>query len=177
MRGAGALLFAYAALFGRELTFEHRSSRVVVDPADAKVTAVVFVSAICPVSNAYIERLKAIYRDYSQRGVQFAFVNTNANETGEQIEKHAAANRLAFPVFTDPDHRTADLLGARMTPEVFLLDGDGAVRYRGPIDDALNPARVRFHYFRDALDAVLKGKPIVHRESGPIGCSIKRARS
>jgi hypothetical protein len=175
MRVAGALLFAYA-LFGRELTFEHRSARVVVDPAGAKVTAVVFISAICPVSNAYIERLNAIYRDYSQRGVQFAFVNTNANEPAEQIEKHAAANRLAFPVFTDPDHLTADLLEARMTPEVFLLDRDGVVRYRGPIDDALNPARVRARYFRDALDALLAGRAPVQRESGPIGCSIKRTR-
>ena len=44
------------------------------------VTVVVFTSTNCPVSNAYNERMNAVYRDYSVKGVKFIFVNANQNE-------------------------------------------------------------------------------------------------
>jgi len=64
--------------------------------------------------------------------------------------------------------------GALRTPHVFLLDREGVLRYRGAIDDNYeDPAAVKHHYLRDALDAVLAGRDPVHQTSGAVGCTVK----
>src|SRR3954454_9498640 len=69
---------------------------VSISPANAKATIVIFISTKCPISNSYNERMNAIYKDYSDRGVQFVFVNANANEPVQEIEDHAKANQFSF---------------------------------------------------------------------------------
>ena len=53
---------------------------------DGPITVLTFVATQCPVSNAYNERMNAIYKDYSGRGVKFIFVNANRRhyEAGAQ---------------------------------------------------------------------------------------------
>ena len=75
---------------------------MVVSPAKALATVVVFASSVCPISNAYVERLNGMYTEYRSRGVQFVFVNSNVNEAPADIAEHAKENELAFPVYTDP---------------------------------------------------------------------------
>jgi len=149
---------------------------VQVSPAKAQATAVIFVSAICPISNAYGERLIEIYKQYSARGVQFLFVNANANETVARIEEQWEAAGYPFPVYIDKGNILADQLHAQMTPEAFVLDRRGEVRYRGFIDDAKNPARVTHAGLRGALDAVLAGKAVASPETKSFGCTIHRVR-
>ncbi len=147
-----------------------------VDPTKARATAVLFISAICPVSNAYNDRMTEIYKKYSARGVQFLFVNANANEKPAQIEEHREAAAYPFPIFLDKNNAVADRLGAQMTPEAVVLDSRGEVRYRGFIDDAKNPARVIHKGLSAALDAVLEGKPVAVTETKAFGCTIHRVR-
>src|SRR4051812_29446302 len=54
-------------------------------PADAPVTVVLFVSAQCPISNAYNERMNTVYADYASKGVRFVFANANVTETQEDM--------------------------------------------------------------------------------------------
>ena len=76
----------------------------------------------------------------------------------------------------DKNNALADRLGARMTPEAFVLDQHGDIRYRGFIDDAKNPARVTHSGLRGALDAVLAGTPVTNPETKSFGCTIHRVR-
>ena len=48
-----------------------------------QVTAVFFISTICPIGNDYNDRFSALYRDYRGRGVQLLFVNSHVNEPAE----------------------------------------------------------------------------------------------
>jgi len=137
---------------------------------------VVFLSAKCPVSNAYGDRLQAIYNDYQSRGVRFFFVNSNSNETSEEIARNAREHGFTFPVFHDQKSRAAELFGAQSTPEVFLLDSEAATRYHGAVDDAQNPARVKHRSLRESLDQLLRGEPVSVSETKAFGCSIKRPR-
>src|SRR6202030_2747816 len=59
--------------------------------------------------------------------------------------------------------------------EAVLLDASGVLRYRGRIDDQRDPAEVKSHDLRAALDAVLAGRPVAKSETLPFGCVIQTA--
>jgi hypothetical protein len=73
----------------------------------------------------------------------------------------------------------ARAFGATHTPEAFLFDARGRLVYHGTIDDnAHEPDKVEKRYLRDAIDAVVAGKPVEIQETKSLGCSIKfRPRS
>lgn len=141
-----------------------------------QITVVAFISARCPISNAYGDRLQAIYSDYENRGVRFLFLNPNVNESEAEIAANAKGHEFTFPVAQDRNSEMASKLGAEFTPEIYVLDRDGAVRYHGGVDDAQNPARVKTQSLRAALDAVLAGKPVATPVTRAFGCTIKRPR-
>ena len=140
------------------------------------VTTVIFIATQCPVSNAYNERMKALYNDYAPKGVQFVFLNANSTEPAADVERHRDAHAFPFPVYKDVNNVFADKVGAAVTPHAFVFDAQGTLVYRGSIDNAQNIERVTAHPLRDALDATLGGRPVPVAESKAFGCSIKRAK-
>jgi thiol-disulfide isomerase/thioredoxin len=146
------------------------------DLQPGQVTVVTFISTVCPVSNSYNGRMNDLYRDYTARGVRFLFMNSNQNEPESTVREHARSAGYVFPVYKDAGAVVADRFGAQSTPETFLLDRAGTVRYHGRIDDAMNPARVKHNSLRLALDAVLAGGEVAAPETKAFGCTIKRAR-
>jgi thiol-disulfide isomerase/thioredoxin len=141
-----------------------------------RLTVVVFLSSVCPISNDYNDRMIALYREYEPKGIQFLFVNANSNETAQEIAQHIKTAEYPFPVYQDPDNRVADKLGAAVTPEVFILDREGRLRYKGQIDDARNPARVQVHGVRSAIEDLLAGREVARQETKAFGCTIKRVK-
>jgi hypothetical protein len=177
MRTAALFALLACACPGLDWTVRDHDESIVVSTAAAPVTVLVFVSVVCPISDAYVERLNALYSSWKDRGVRFAFVDPNINELQANIDKYAKANGLAFPIYTDPGAKVAAQLKAQMTPEVFVFDRSGAMRYHGRIDDAVNPARVRSHDLRNVLEALLEGRLEAGlRETRAFGCTIKRSR-
>jgi len=140
-----------------------------------KVTAVVFISAQCPVSGAYNERMEDIYKDYRDR-IQFVFINSNATEPDDMVAKHAKEHGFSFQVWRDPNNVAADMFNAQVTPEVFIIGKDSVILYHGRIDDAQNVARVTVKNMRQALDEVLAGKAVTTPEAKAFGCTIKRGK-
>ena len=151
-------------------------SEIRIDPGTSRATVIVFISAQCPVSNAYNDRLSALFRDYSAKDVRFVFVNANQNEPASEMEAHSKSAGFPFPVLKDEGNALADRLGAQLTPEVFVFSPAGAVVYHGAIDDNKNEARVKTHATRDAIEAVLAGRPVERAELKAFGCTIKRVR-
>jgi peroxiredoxin len=141
-----------------------------------QIAVVVFLSTECPFSNAYLERLSAIASDYSKKNVTIIGVNSNPAESPAQIREHARQNKLDFTILKDEGSRTADAYGATRTPEVFVVDGSGALRYRGRIDNAKEIARVQRNDLREALDEMIAGKPVSVAETKSFGCPIKMVR-
>ena len=140
------------------------------------VTVVIFIATQCPVSNSYNQRMNALYKDYGSKGVKFIFLNANKSEPAGNVREHAKTAGFVFPVYKDADNVVADKFGAEVTPESYVIDNAGVVRYHGYIDDSMNEARVRKQGLRLALDAVIAGKPVEVSETKAFGCSIKRAR-
>ncbi len=145
------------------------------DFKDSKGVAIIFVSTQCPVSNAYNERMTALAGEYQKKGIQFLGINSNKAELPAEMSTHAADNKWNFPVLKDDGNKVADKLKASVTPEVFLVDGKGILRYHGRIDDSQDPAGVKSLDLRDAMDALLSGGEVSKKEAKAFGCSIKRA--
>ncbi len=138
------------------------------------VTVVTFIATQCPVSNSYNQRMNAVYQDYSSKGVKFIFVNANRTEPASEVREHAKRVGFTFPVYKDPDNVLADRFDAQVTPESYVIDSAGIIRYHGSIDDSQNESHIRTQRLRLALDAVLAGKPVDQSETKAFGCGIKR---
>jgi hypothetical protein len=158
------------------LTVEDLSGKTHTFQTAGTLTVVTFISAVCPISNEYNDRMSALYRNYSSKGVRFLFVNSNSNESVGAITEHRKAAEFPFPVYRDPGNQLADRLGAMVTPQSFVFDSKGVLQYRGQIDDARNPARVQFEGVRTAIDQLQAGQPVARRETKAFGCTIKRIR-
>jgi cytochrome oxidase Cu insertion factor (SCO1/SenC/PrrC family) len=141
------------------------------------VTVVTFISVQCPVSNAYNERMNAIYNDYAAKGVKFVFINANRTESAADVAAHARTHQFGFTVYKDENNVVADKLGATVTPEeAYVIDSSGVIRYHGSIDDSQNISRVTTQRLRNALDAVLAGQQPQQAETKAFGCTIKRVQ-
>lgn len=159
--------FALADISGKARSLKDYRGRIAV---------VVFVSTECPFSNAYLERLNAIASDYSKKNVAIVGVNSNPAESLDQIREHARKNKLDFTILKDEGSRVADTYGATRTPEVFVVDGSGVLRYRGRVDNSKDVARVQRRDLREALDEMIAGKPVSVAETKSFGCPIKMVR-
>ncbi len=142
-----------------------------------KLVVVMFIATQCPVSNAYNDRMEKLYQSYHEKGVAFVGINSNKAEDVKEVADHAKEHGFTFPVLKDPQNRVADLYGAQVTPETYVMNGDGKLLYHGRIDDNRNSSKVQSHNLADALDALLAGKTIAETTTRAFGCSIKRVTS
>jgi thiol-disulfide isomerase/thioredoxin len=138
------------------------------------VTVVTFIATQCPVSNSYNQRMIELYKDYTPKNVKFIFVNANRSEPASEVREHARRVGFSFPVYKDPDNVVADRFDAQVTPESYVIDNSGILRYHGSIDDDMNVSRVHTQRLRLALDALLAGKLVPATETKAFGCTIKR---
>jgi len=142
-----------------------------------KNVVAIFVSVRCPYSNAFNKVMSKLAKDYSEKDVVFIGINSNKTETVDDMVSHSQKN-FPFVVLKDVDNKVADLYGATVTPEAFLIDANGMIRYHGALGNSNNPttdeSRANSKDIRNALDALLAGKEIAKNKTKAFGCSIKR---
>jgi peroxiredoxin len=141
-------------------------------------TVVVFTCNHCPYALAWHDRIADVARDYADRGVRFLAINSNDGERYPRDSYEAMQNRVreenwSFPYLYDETQEVARDYGARVTPDLFLIDGNGTLRYRGAPDADYSDPGLNAAWLRGALDAVLDGAAPDPAETEPIGCTIK----
>jgi peroxiredoxin len=148
------------------------------DVADQQLVVVAFLGTECPLAKLYGPRLEELQRQYSDKGVAFVGVNANTQDSLAEITAYVTKHKISFPMLKDPGNRIADQFKAERTPEVFLLDKERAVRYRGRIDDqyliGLSRDNVRRNDLAVAIDELLAGTSVSVAHTAPIGCHIGR---
>ena len=154
---------------GKTITLEQYSSTSGV--------VVLFTSNECPFDNYYKDRIKEMIGNYAGK-VQFLLVNSNieAEESAEKMAIHYTD--LNVPYLSDKDQVVMTSLGAKKSPEAFLLKSSGGkyvVVYSGAIDDNPQVSKdVDQFYLKDAVDKLLAGVKIEVSISRAVGCSIRR---
>jgi len=143
-----------------------------------KAVAVIFIATKCPYSNAFNQVMAKLAREYADQGVAVVGINPNKTEPAAEVAQHANTHGLGFPVLKDENNALADRLGASVTPEVFLLDGDFMLRYHGALGNSAKPTtkaeEASDAEIRPALDALLAGQSVAQVQTKAFGCTIKR---
>jgi peroxiredoxin len=140
---------------------------------------VIFMCNHCPYVQLYLNRLKELQAEFQDRGVTLIGINANdankyPDDSFENMKIFAANNQLNFPYIRDVAQDVAESFGASKTPEAFLLDRDGRLRYKGLIDDnADDAAAVQMSYLRSVIGQLLNNEPVEPTATESIGCSIK----
>ena len=146
---------------------------------DKKVVVVMFTCNHCPYVQAYEDRLIAIHRDFAGKGVQLIAINANdaagyPEDGFDNMVRRAQKKSYNFPYLRDETQRTARAYGAEYTPEAFVLNSRGELRYVGRVDDNWqHPDKAKSHDLRDAIEAVLAHKKLENPVTHAIGCTIK----
>ena len=144
-----------------------------------RAVGVIIMCNHCPYVQLYLDRLKHIQAKFQDQG--FALVGINANDdqshpedSFEQMQAFAIAQSLNFPYLRDVTQDVVRSFGATTTPEAYLIDHAGILRYRGAIDDnSQNPEAVQQPYLQTAIAQLLAGQPIKADKTRAIGCSVK----
>lgn len=155
---------------------------------DAKVLAVVFTCNHCPTAQAYAGRIQQLYDDYRDKGVAVVAVNPNDplalrldelayteyNDTLDDMKRRAEEISITYPYLHDGDtQEMARAYGPVSTPHVFIFDAARTLRYRGRIDDGERGDIITSQDARNAIDALLAGKPVPVEVTPSMGCSTK----
>jgi len=137
--------------------------------AEHKAVVVLFLSTVCPYVNYFAGHLRELAESYGPRGVLFIGVNSNNWESGDEVADHARERGFTFPIIKDEGHRIADELHASRTPEAFLVDATGRLRYRGWVKSKQESPDLQ-----RALDAVLAGRAVRKPVTKAFGCAVDR---
>lgn len=155
--------------------------------ADARLLLVVFTCNHCPTAQAYESRIIQLDADYKQRGVALVAISpnddkalrldelgyTDVGDSFEDMKIRAKERDFKFPYLYDGEtQKVSTAYGVVATPQVFLFDADRKLRYVGRIDNS-DIKEVTSHDTRNALDALLAGKPAPVEITRTFGCSTK----
>jgi peroxiredoxin len=178
--GASAPDFDLPGVDGRRYTLR--------DFASAKLLVMIFTANHCPTAQAYEERMRKLHEDYAGRGVAVVAVSPNdplalrLDELGytdvqdrlEDMVVRAKDRGFRFPYLYDGETQAMSReYGPVATPHVFVFDAERKLRFVGRVDDSENPARVKTHDTRAAIEALLAGRPVPVAQTKVFGCSIK----
>jgi peroxiredoxin len=156
--------------------------------AGARVLVLVFTANHCPTAQAYEGRIEKLHADFKDRGVQVVLVSpndplalrldeqgyTDLGDTLDEMKVRAKDRGWTFPYLYDGETEAMSRqYGPVATPHVFVFDADRKLRFVGRVDDNENPAKAATHDARDAIEAVLAGKPVPVETTKVFGCSVK----
>lgn len=141
------------------------------------VTVLIFYSTECPISNSYSPTLATLAGSFPAGSVKWLGVCVDPDLTDKEVATHARDFDLKFPVIRDRRGLLARKVGARITPEAFVIDAAGKIRYHGRIDDQFVARRKRnanpsASELKDAITAVLNGKEVKAPEVEAVGCPL-----
>jgi peroxiredoxin len=160
------------------------------DFSEKRLLLVAFISNHCPDSHAAEKRLMALADEFAGKGLAVVAINPNNpeglsldelgyskyNDGFEDMKRYAAEAGFRFPYLYDGEtQNAAKAYGCLATPHLFLFDEQRALRYKGQLDDSryADPDTVKASPAREAVLALLEGRPVAEAVTKPHGCSTK----
>lgn len=150
------------------------------DFKDRPVIVLAFLGTQCPLAGQYAPRLGQLEERFSKQGVALLGIASNQQDSFARLAEFAKTHEINFPLLKDTGNVVADQVGAERTPEVFVLDQERRVRYRGRIDDQFVVGRQRSKATREdlieAITEVLAGREVAQPVTDAQGCRIGRVQ-
>jgi peroxiredoxin len=150
------------------------------DFKDAPVLLVMFICNHCPYVKHVRHELAKLARDYRGKGVGVVAISANdvtthPDDSPERMAQEKKAAGYEFPYLYDETQEVAKAYQAACTPDFYVFDRGRTLVYRGQLDDSRpgNNVPVTGRDLREALDAVLAGRPVPEKQKPSMGCNIK----
>jgi thiol-disulfide isomerase/thioredoxin len=178
--GAAAPDFCLPAIDGK--------THCLADYASAKILVIAFTCNHCPTAQLYESRIKQLAADYQDRGVTLIAIQpnnpnavrldemgyTDVGDSFDEMKIRAAYRHFHFPYLYDgEDQKIARAYGPAATPHLFIFDAARKLRYEGRVDNNPREKLVTRQDAREAIDALLAGKPVAVEKTPSVGCSTK----
>ncbi|WP_406698115.1 redoxin domain-containing protein [Singulisphaera sp. Ch08] len=142
------------------------------------VAVVLFYSRECPIPAESLATLSRLATDFPANRLFLAGVCVDPDADRKTIE--ASNQKQQLPLSTiahDQDGSLVRLFGVKLVPEVFVLDEEGRLRYRGRIDGP-SPASgdqkpgMASSGLLGAVEAILSDRPVPEPELKAVGCPL-----
>ena len=158
------------------------------DYSNSPVLVIVFTCNHCPTAQLYESRIKKLADDYQGKGVALVAINpndpdavqlselgyTDVSDSLDEMKIRAEYRHFNFPYLYDGETQaTSRAYGPKATPHVFVFDEKRNLRFEGRIDNSQRESLVKTQDTRNAIDALLAGKPVPVDHTGVFGCSTK----
>lgn len=158
------------------------------DYASSPVLVIVFTCDHCPIAQVYERRIEKLYEEYGKRGVSVVAIQGNdpkaltideldssdMSDTLAEMKARVAWKHLHYPYLYDGDTQSVTrAYGPQATPHVFIFDKSRRLQYEGHFDDNYRIEKVKSEDARNAIDALLAGKPVPVAHTASFGCSTK----
>jgi hypothetical protein len=175
--GSGAVCGAEIAPLKNATLRGPGGERVDLTAPAGGVSVLVFYSTECPISNAYSPTLDELSARFRSKPVKWFGICIDPDLSDAEVRTHTRDFKLNFRVVRDRHGSFARKIGATMTPESFVVDAAGRIRYHGRIDDQFVARRLRNANpngaeLRDAIAAVLAGNEVAAPHVAAVGCPI-----
>ena len=128
--------------------------------------------------------MQELQAEMTIKGVVWLLVNSTdprhpSHRNTEAAKKEMEAQKIkATAWINDSTGKLGKLYGLKTTPHMIVINKDGNVAYDGAIDnrpEASGDPRQARNYVREAILALLEGKPVPVARTKPYGCAIKYA--
>ena len=154
----------------------------------SKILAIVFTCNHCPTAQLYEQRVQKLADDYGPKGVALVAIQpnnakavrldelgyTDVSDSLTDMKIRAEYRHFSYPYLYDGDTQVAaNAYGPQATPHVFIFDEGRKLRYEGRIDNNQRESLANIFDARNALDALLSGKPVPVEHTRVFGCSTK----
>jgi len=153
--------------------------QVMTPGPETKAVVFEFLSTECPIANRFQPELKRLDLEFSPQGVRFVSIYPNLGETAEGIRQHRAEAAFSGEAGRDLRQELVNRWNITVTPEVVVLAADGALIYRGRVNDQYaglgqgKPAPTR-HDLEESLREYLARGVAKGISTTPVGCRIQR---
>lgn len=144
---------------------------------DANAVVLVTQGDDCPIVRGISGALHDLQTKYEPQGVKFLMLNSNLQDTREEVAQEAKDYGYAAPILLDTKQTVGEALGVTRTAEVMVINPKTwQIVYRGPIDDRVTYGRQKAEadnpWADQAISAALAGKTVETAQRDPEGCLI-----
>lgn len=142
---------------------------------------VIFTANQCPFVLAWEKYYNGIYHSANNANMGMVLVNSNEGlrndeDSYENMKKKSKESGYLAPYVVDKNHVLADAFGAKVTPHVFIFDGEDKLVYQGAINDSYEGTPKNEWVLMNLRYMATGKRPLDPQTTPAKGCSIKRVK-
>ncbi len=151
-----------------------------------KIVVLEWINFGCPYSRYHYKTKKTMIelaKRYASQDVVWVAVNSTHTVTADDYQaflKSTGLDSLPYPVVDDRTGKIGRAYGAKVTPQIVIVDKAGKIAYSGSVDNApqgktRSEGAKTIHYVDRALSELASGRPVTTLETELMGCTVKYA--